>query len=281
MVFFILMILSNIALSILYKISERSGCRPEKIAFSQFVFATLASLVYILATNGLSFDIYLLIVGIIGGLATFGAVYIFLVLIKMGKFGLSIVIVNLSVSIPIIISIAVYKERPGIYTYLAFILIIATFFLMTETGRDKIELRKNRIWILLALASMVLSGIADTGPKVIQELGLSSVSMNYLGYNYFFAFLPILGISISKSSFPGRREWLIGGAMGISILFAMFFLVMTLRTIPGTIVYPLNKTLVDVIIIFIAFIAWKERLNLKQVFGVITAISSVVLLNIG
>jgi drug/metabolite transporter (DMT)-like permease len=151
---------------------------------------------------------------------------------------------------------------------------------MAERSENETAARRNRIWILLALVSMILSGIADTGPKVIQELDLSSVSMSYLGYSYFFALLPTLGISIKKKVFPGRKEWLIGTGMGVSILFGMFFLVMTLRTLPGTIVYPLNKTIVDVVIVLISVFIWKERLRLKQIFGIITAIAAIILLNL-
>jgi multidrug transporter EmrE-like cation transporter len=151
---------------------------------------------------------------------------------------------------------------------------------MAEKGENIGVVRKNRIWILLALLSMLLSGIADSGPKIIQELNLSNISMSYLGYNYFFALLPTLGISIKKKTFPGKKEWLIGAAMGVSILFSMFFLVMTLRTLPGTIVYPLNKTIVDVVIVLISVFIWKEKLKLKQILGVITAIAAIILLNI-
>ena len=126
MVFFILMVLSNVSLCILYKLTERLNCRPEKILLVQFLSATIVSLIYVYIVEGFSFNIATLVVGLIGGLATFGAVYAFLVLLKLGKFSLSIVIVNLSVSIPIIVSILVYREKPTFFTYIAFIFKIIT-----------------------------------------------------------------------------------------------------------------------------------------------------------
>jgi|GEM_PF-1554318 len=279
--FFILTVLSNISLYVLYKVSERLHCQPLKIALVQFISATACSLVYIYFMEGFHFSPYTLVIGIIGGLATYGAVHTFLILIRKGNFGLSTVITNLSISIPILVSIIIFREKPNAYTFAAFGLIILTFYLMAERGEDAAAVQRNRIWILLALASMLLSGIADSGPKIIQELDLSRISMSYLGYNYFFALLPTLGISIRKKIFPGKREWLIGSAMGVSILFSMFFLVMTLRSLPGTIVYPLNKTIVDVVVVLISVLVWKERLKLKQVLGVITAIAAIFLLNMG
>ena len=127
---------------------------------------------------------------------------------------------------------------------------------------------------------MVLAGIADTGPKVIKELELSNISMSYLNYNYLFALIPTLSICIKRKSYPRKKEWIIGLVMGISLLFSMFFLVLTLRIIPGTVVYPLNKTIVDVVIVLLSFFIWKEKLNIKQIFGVCTAIIAALLLNL-
>jgi len=280
MIFFLLLVFSNLSLNILYKVSERFGCKPLKIALVQFASATLFSVIYIYFVEGFGFNLYVLLIGAIGGIATYGAIHAFLVLIKLGYFGLSTLIINLSISIPIIVSILIFKENSSFYTYIAFGLIILTFYLMAEKGDSEEIKKRNRAWILLALASMIFSGIADTGPKVIQELDLSSMSMSYLGYNYFFAFLITLAITMKKKIFPGKKELLIGTSMGISILFGMFFMVMTLRIIPGTILYPLNKTLISVIIVLISFFIWKERLRPKQVFGVFTAICSVILLSL-
>jgi len=278
--FFILTVISNLSLYILYKVSERLRCEPIKIALVQFISATICSLIYIFIFEGFRFNFYTLLIGAVGGMATYGAVHAFLVLIRLGNFGLSTVITNLSISIPILVSVVIFGEKPTFYTFIAFGLIILTFYLMAEKGEDEKSVKRNRTWILLALVSMVLSGIADSGPKIIQELDLSSISMSYLGYNYFFALIPTLGISIKKKVFPGRKEWLIGISMGVSILFSMFFLVMTLRSLPGTIVYPLNKTIVDLVIVLISVFIWKERLKLKQIFGIITAIAAIVLLNL-
>ena len=281
MIFFILTVFSNVSLYVLYKLSEKLGCEPIKIALIQFASATFTSLIYIYLMEGFHFNIYTLLIGIVGGMATYGAIHTFLILIKLGSFGLSTVITNLSISIPILVSIIIYRENPGVYTYIAFGLILITFYLMAEKGDTESLIKKNRIWMLLALASMVLAGIADSGPKIIQELDLSGISMSYLGYNYFFALLPTLAIAIKRKSFPGKKELIIGIGMGVSILFSMFFLVMTLRFMQGTIVYPLNKTIVDIIVVLISVLVWKEKLKVKQVLGVLAAIAAVFLLNIG
>ena len=280
MISFILMVFSGVSLYVLYKVSERLHLEPLKIILPQFIVASFVSFVYIYIIEGFNFNPYTLIIGLVGGLATFGAVYFFLMLIRLGNFGLSTLIINLSISIPILVSIIIFKENPTIYTFIAFGLIIVTFYLIAERGEDKDAVKRNRTWILLALASMVLAGIADTGPKIIQEMELSNMAMTYLGYNYFFAMIPTLGIALKKRNFPGKVEWLLGIGMGISILFSMFFLVLTLKNISGTIVYPLYKTLTNVIIIVLSVSVWKERLKIKQMIGVLAAIAAVILLNI-
>lgn len=274
------MISFNVLLCVFYKLSERFNCIPINIALTQFFSATLASLIYSYLVSGFSLNFVTVIIGFIGGIASFGAIYFFLNLIRLGKFSLSVVIINLSLLIPILISIFVFNERPTFLTYIAFILVIMTFFLFYEKDKNKDFNRKKFRWIILATLSMILSGIADSGPKIIEELGLSNISMNYLGYNYFFAFIPTLGVIIKKKSFPSKKEWLLGAGMGVSILFSMFFLVLVLQDNTGITVYPFNKIIVDIIIVLLSFFIWKERLNIKQFFGLLTAVGSVILLNI-
>ena len=110
MIFFILTVLSNITLFIFYKISERWDCEPVKIALVQFIVATITSGIYVYFVEGFAFNYKALIIGIIGGLATYGAIHSFLIVIRIGKFGLSTVITNLSISIPILVSIFVFRE---------------------------------------------------------------------------------------------------------------------------------------------------------------------------
>ena len=201
-------------------------------------------------------------------------------LLKLGKFGLSTVIVNLSLSIPILVSIGFYRERPAITTYIAFGLTVLTFFLISGNYKKVDRTEKFWLWFILILTSMILSGVADTGPKIIQELGLGKLAMNYLVFNYLFALIPTIILGIRKKQFPGRKDWLIGSGLGFTGLFNMFFLALALNTVPGTLAYPINITVVSISIILLSYLIWKEKLNLRQIGGVCTAITATVLISI-
>ncbi|MCL5987145.1 MAG: EamA family transporter [Actinobacteria bacterium] len=219
-------------------------------------------------------------IAIITGLATFGAIISFLYLIKIGKFGLSWMLVNLSFSVPTLISIFVFGERPTISIYLALLLALVTLLLLFEIRRNEFRIKNIRTWTFLVLASMMLSGIADSGPKVIKEIAPGYAAMTFLSFNYLFALIPSIGFCIKRKEFPTRKEWLVGIGIGLSSLFSFLFLFLSLKTIPGTVVFPLSLTAVNVIVLLLSFIIWKERLNLKQVAGVFTAIIAAVLFNL-
>jgi len=280
MVFLILAVSVNILFTLLYKISERKNCHPVAVITSFFTVALVISVLYVYIAGRLVFDWRVLLIGALGGLATYGAIHAFLVLLRLGKFGLSTVIVNLSLSIPILVSIIFYGERPAVTTYIAFGLTVITFFLIGGNNKKQERIRHFWLWFILVLASMVLSGIADTGPKVIQELGLGDLAMNYLVFNYLFALIPTVILGIWRKQFPKRKEWLIGSGLGATGLFNMFFLTLALRTVPGTLAYPINITVVSIAIIILSYIIWHERLNIRQIAGVITAISATVLISI-
>jgi drug/metabolite transporter (DMT)-like permease len=280
MIFLILAVSVNIVFTLLYKISERKNCHPVAIITSFFSVALITSTVYIYFTSKLVFDWRIFLIGAVGGLATYGAIHAFLVLLKLGKFGLSTVLVNLSLSIPVLVSILLYGERPSLTTYIAFGLTVITFFLIGENNSRGDRIKKFWLWFILVLTSMVLSGVADTGPKIIQELGLGDLAMNYLVFNYLFALIPTIFLGIRRKQFPKRKEWLIGSGLGLTGLFNMFFLTMALRAIPGTLAYPINITVVSIAIILLSYIIWKEKLNPRQIAGVITAITATVLISI-
>lgn len=280
MIYIIIRIAAGVIFLILYKIAERLNCDPVKISMSFFASAFIIALLYTIFTKNFIFNYKVFIIGSVGGLAACCAVYSFLLLIKIGKFGLSSIITNLSFFIPVLVSILIYKEKPTLIIYISFVLIILTFYLLTETSSDADIKKRIKAWIILVIISMVTSGITDTGPKLIEELNLSGIMFSYLSYMYFFALIPMLSICIKRKKYPGRKEWLIGFGLGSFSLMTMVFLVLSLKFIPGTIAYPLVLILVNIIVVLVSFFVWKEKLKLKQIFGVCTGIIAAVLLNL-
>jgi drug/metabolite transporter (DMT)-like permease len=280
MIYIIIRIAAGVIFLIFYKIAERLNCDPVKISMSFFASAFIIALLYAIFTKNFIFNYKAFIIGAVGGLSACCAVYSFLLLIKVGKFGLSSIITNLSFFIPVLVSILIYKEKPTLIIYISFILIILTFYLLTETSSDADIKKRIKVWIILAIIAMVASGIADTGPKLIEELNLSSIMFSYLSYMYFFALIPMLSICIKRKKYPDRKEWLIGLGLGSFSLLTMVFLVLSLKFIPGTVAYPLVLISVNIIVVIISFFIWKEKLKLKQIFGVCTGIIAAVLLNL-
>ncbi len=280
MVFLILAVSVNILFTLLYKISERKNCYPIATITAFFSVATVISAAYVFFTGRFVFDWRILLIGAVGGIATYGAIHAFLALLKLGKFGLSTVIVNLSLSIPILVSIIFYGERPVVTTYIAFGLTLITFILIGGNNKKADRIKHFWLWFLLVIISMLLSGVADTAPKIIQELGLGDLAMNYLVFNYFFALVPTIILGITRKQLPGKKEWLIGSGLGATGLFNMFFLTLALNTVPGTLAYPINITVVSIAIILLSYIIWKERLNIRQAAGVCTAITATILISL-
>ena len=280
MIYIIIRIAVNVVFFIFYKIAVKSNSAPAKIGLTYFSIATLIALVYSISTHNLVFDYKIVIIGLVCGLSSSCAVYAFILLIETSKFGVSTIIVNLSFIIPVLVSVFVFKEKPTFTVYISFVLIVLTFYLLAETGKEKGEKEKIKIWLMLAIIAMVAAGVTDTGPKLIEKLGLSDITMSYLSYSYFFALLPMLGICIKRKSYPGKKEWLVGLGLGSFGLMSLAFLVLTLKYIPATTAYPLVLVSANIIIVLLSFFIWKEKLKMKQIFGVSTGIAAVVLLNL-
>jgi drug/metabolite transporter (DMT)-like permease len=280
MIYILIRILVGVVFYIFYKIAERSNCEPSKIGVTYFSIATILGLIYSLFTHSMTFNYKVILISIVCGLATSCAVYSFLLLIKVSKFGTSTIITNLSFLVPVMVSIFIFNEKPVFTVYISFALIVLTFYLLAETSKEKSEKKKIKIWLILAIIAMMASGVADTGPKLIEEFNLSSITVSYLSYSYFFALLPMLATCIKRRNYPGKKEWFLGLGLGTFGLTSMAFLVLTLKYIPATIAYPLVLISANIIIVLLSFFIWKEKLGIKQIFGVITGIAAAVLLNI-
>ena len=134
-------------IGVFHKLGDRLKCRPSAVNLSLFFWAALI-MAGVVATGGLSTRLFTMpaslygIAGICGFLASI-AILSFQAGLKYGKISTSWVIVNLSLAVPTILSIAIYHERVSAVRLMAMILIIPALLLIWKDKQIDEEREKR------------------------------------------------------------------------------------------------------------------------------------------
>src|SRR4051812_8775274 len=104
---YLLLLTSLIAfgmLGIFHKVADHPGCRPKMIAVILLFWGGVLTTVYTFLFNakGLQFPREVILIGSLGGVIAAAALFVFQTGLKFGKISTSWLIINLSMSVPIL-----------------------------------------------------------------------------------------------------------------------------------------------------------------------------------
>ncbi len=183
----------------------------------------------------------------------------------------SVTMGRLSLAVPASLSILVWGETPKPYHWPALIMVLIIIFLWEGKG-------KRISWILLSL--FLLFGLIDTGMKFFKS--------NFPVVNDG-SFLTILFASAGVWSWlllrlrkikPKMADIGFGMVLGIPNFFSTFFLLLSLKYLPGYLVFPV----VNVGAVLMAFLAgawlFGEKIGRRKIFLMIFGLLAVILLTV-
>ena len=188
---------------------------------------------------------------------------------------LSAIFMKLGLLVPMVISIVLFREIPGVLQALGFVLAVAAIILINfekDTGASASALG------LLTL--LILGGAADAMSKVFEELGPGHLSGQFLLYTFLTAFALCLGlVGLKKQRFT-RWELLFGFAIGIPNFFSARFLLGALENLNAVIVYPTYSVATILLITLAGTAFFRERLKRRQWMALGIILLALALLNL-
>ena len=203
------------------------------------------------------------------------------------KLGMSVVAVagKMSVVIPIIFGLVVYKESLGIIKFIGIVLaLIAVYFTSHKETKQVIDKHILYLPFILFLGS----GTLDTSLKYVQNtyVSLEETSV-YLSVIFLVA--GILGSILlayfminRKSKFNFKN--LFGGLfLGAINYFAMYFLLRALQTkgLDSSTVFTINNVAIVLFSTILGLLFFKEKLSKMNVFGILIAVISIFMITLG
>lgn len=262
-----------------YKIAFRKNCSTLGVMTVAYGTAFILALLWKLVTSPFRFNCLSAIIGTTTGIGLFIAVMIFFVIIRGGaRLGVSWTIVTLSMIIPTFFSIFLWKEIPTSFQVLGLLFAISGIYLLGQMKLGNVRLT-GKEWGLLS-AVFFLNGGASVAMKLIPVLGLEKFKLTYVLFLYGVSFVFALIGSWMRKKLPNLKEIEIGAVMGIAGIGSIFFMILALEELTGTLAFPLRTCGNMLFVILITYFLWQEKINRKESIGLSLALLAIVFMNL-
>ena len=188
---------------------------------------------------------------------------------------LSSIFMKLGLLVPMVVSIVLFGEMPGVWQILGFLLAVAAIVLMNlEPGVSSGKFRPGLILLLLA------GGCCDTMAKVYDELGSADLSGQYLFYTFAVALLLCLVVMVCKKERFSRASFVDGTLLAIPNYFFASFLLLALNSLDAVVVYPTYSVGTILVTTLAGVIFFREKLKKRMWIAVGIILAAMVLLNL-
>ena len=194
---------------------------------------------------------------------------------------------RMSLVAPVIIAILYYDESlswtKGIGVILALLAVVLTNI---KSKKKEIEIeKKSKLLWLLPVVLFTASAIVEVVLQYVQRSYFDANNGNQLPFTIFlFGTAAVIGAvvytvnSIRTKKTMTYQSVLGGIALGIPNLGSIYFLLKVLGEMQGSVVFPINNVAVLVLVGIIAYFAFKEKLTLINIVGILMAILSIALI---
>ncbi len=202
------------------------------------------------------------------------------------KFGMSVVAVagKMSVVIPVLFGLLIYKESLGIIKGLGIVLaLVAVYFASHKENKSNF----NKKVLFLPFILFIGSGTLDTTLKYVQKMYVSDEeTSNYLSVIFLIA--GILGsfllfyFIMNKKSKLSIHNFIGGLVLGFVNYFAMFFLLKALQTkgLDSSTIFTINNVSIVLFSTVLGLLFFREKLSKKNLVGIVLAVVSIIMITI-
>lgn len=144
-------------------------------------------------------------------------------------------------------------------------------------------MKAQKVWLRLMLVAFVANGLGPFGLKMLAEKRLSETyHYQYLMWWYAGGLLLALAALLAARERPFAREALFAGIMALGSFCGQLFSSLALeQNVPGHIVFPATTGGNLFLVVAAGVLLFRERIGIYGVAGIVTGVTSLVLLSIG
>ena len=277
-------------LGIFHKVADHPECRPRVIALSLLFWGFVLTSVY--ATwfdpRGFHFPPKVLMIGGAGGLFVAGALFVFQTGLKYGKISTSWLVLNLSMSLPILVSLVFYDEKLNVVKIVGIGLVLGAILMLWRDKKIDLEASganaagqagHHTKWLLLMLLAFVFNGLAASTSKVLVGCGVGDYTWQFYVTLYGVGFLITLVASLWMGDVPTRREIGTGAIMAVCSITGNVLLTLALsHGVQGAVAFPSANGGSLTLVVLAGVLFFKERIHPIGRLGIACGIAAILLL---
>lgn len=213
--------------------------------------------------------------GAVNGVLYLASFVLFQINVKKNGVVLSSTFMKLGLLVPMVLSVLLFGEMPGIIQLVGFALAIVAILMINLEKSDSGKGFKIGLVLLL-----LIGGSADAMSKVFEEVGKAALSQQFLLYTFVTAFILCLCLMGHKKQPVGKNEMIYGVLIGIPNFFSAKFLLKSLESVDAVIAYPTFSVATILVVTIVGVLAFKERLGKRQWAALCIILAALVLLNV-
>ena len=257
--------------------------------FFNAIICLFAMLFFVLTDKGgFYFPKELWLYGFVSCLMFAAGFYSMYLALQLGSYAISRLISSFSGVFAIVYGLVFLKEPAGVMTYIAFILVFASVFLMNYKtgGKEKEEEKGFSVkWLICVLVALVSNGMIAVLSRM-QQLRFENACDNefmMLSLGGAFAALMLIGLVTERGKLKQILKYgmLYGGIAGLMNGAANLVNLATYLFLPISVVTPIRTGLGIVTNFVISVLVYKEKFTRRQLVSAVIGVLALVLLKLG
>ena len=276
----LLTIICSSSIALLLKLNDsRRGPALVLLSANYFSAAVIGLILYILGnTAAVSWETFLF--GAVLGSIFVYAFFLFTQAVRVAGTALATVSSRLSVLIPVIMAMILFREIPGLIQTTGLLMAVATIYFFYRSLRNNSTGNVHLKDYLILLMLFIGIGFNDFCMKLFQAWRPAAEKPFFLLCIFTAAWIYSLGYILIKKIPVDRGTLNLGLLLGIPNVFSSYFLIAALQDVEAIVVYPLVNIGIICLTTVSAWAIWKEKLNRAGIWALATGISAIVLLGV-
>jgi drug/metabolite transporter (DMT)-like permease len=269
---------SSIALILKYN-DERDGNTLLLLAGNYFVAAVI-SIGFVLADQAEIPPLETFVFGALLALLFVASFFAFAKAVSAAGTALATVSSRLSVIVPLLLSISIYREEPNLYQLIGITIAIITIFLFYFSLKTDRSRKLHFLDYFYLLAVLIGIGLNDFAMKVFNQWRPLSEKSYFIMIIFSAATVYTFVLIVIKKIPFDRIVVIRGSILGIPNMFSTFFILLALAQLPAIIVYPMTNIGIILLTTLGAALLWKEKSNLFGKLALISGIIAIIFLGL-
>ena len=208
--------------------------------------------------------------------------------LSTGSVSLTVMMVNLSIVIPTLVSVAFYDEKLTVFRAIGILFTLGSIVCMTGKNSENKE-PTNRKWLLFSVIAALSNSIANVALKIFNSSVYAPEREAFISASYLLAFVLTAVVCVvlfflNKSAKTAKKKisWTpILFIVLIGVILAAFQWTnnYALSVIDGSIVFPVYSGGTVVLSTLAGVVFFKDKLTKKQLIGMCLGLVAVVFMN--